>query len=215
VVAYDVVHGPPAPPVPRTLRAFAAPVGVTAELPPWLPRWQQRVDTVASGETLVDALARAGIDRAVATRAVREAGPLARPYAARAVRAGSTVYVRALDPDSVPAEITFRPEPDRVVRLTYLRGAWRAAEERLAWRTDTVSASTAVQSTLFAAVHSALATHLPRPSAPRSSTSSATSSSTASTWARRSGAATRCASSSSAASTPRGRRARPRSSRRR
>ena len=163
VVAYDVVHGPPAPPVPRTLRAFAAPVGVTAELPPWLPRWQQRVDTVASGETLVDALARAGIDRAVATRAVREAGPLARPYAARAVRAGSTVYVRALDPDSVPAEITFRPEPDRVVRLTYLRGAWRAAEERLAWRTDTVSASTAVQSTLFAAVHSALATHLPRP----------------------------------------------------
>jgi hypothetical protein len=63
----------------------------------------------------------------------------------------------------VPAEITFRPEPDRVVRLTYLRGAWRAAEERLAWRTDTVSASTAVQSTLFAAVHSALATHLPRP----------------------------------------------------
>jgi cell division GTPase FtsZ len=98
VVAYDAVYGPPAPPVPRTLRAFAAPVGVTAELPPWLPRWQQRVDTVASGETLVDALARAGIDRAVAARAVREAGPLRRPYAARAVRAGSTVYVRGSTP---------------------------------------------------------------------------------------------------------------------
>jgi murein DD-endopeptidase MepM/ murein hydrolase activator NlpD len=71
------------------------------------------------------------------------------------------VYVRALAEDSVPAEITFRPEADRVVRLTFLRGAWRAAEERLAWRTDTVAASTEVRTTLFAAVHGAMATHLP------------------------------------------------------
>jgi len=162
VVAYDTVHGPPVPPVPRSLRAFARPAGVTAELPPWLPRWRQQVETVGSGETLVDALERAGVDRAVAAQAVREAGPLARRYAARPVRAGSAVYLRALDADSVPSEITFRPEADRVVRLTYLRGAWRAAEERLAWRTDTVGAITEVRSTLFAAVHGALATHLPR-----------------------------------------------------
>jgi murein DD-endopeptidase MepM/ murein hydrolase activator NlpD len=162
VVAYDAAYGPPVPPVPRSVRAFARPAGVTAELPPWLPRWQQRVETVGRGETLVDALARAGVDRDAAARLVREAGPLARPYAARPVRAGSAVYVRALGEDSLPAEVTFRPAADRVVRLTYLRGAWRAAEERLAWRTDTVGATTAVQSTLFAAVHGALATHLPR-----------------------------------------------------
>lgn len=162
VVAYDMVHGPPVPPVPRSMRAFARPAGVTAELPPWLPRWRQQVETVGNGETLVDALERAGVSRQLAARAVREAGPLVRPYAARPVRAGSAVYLRGLDADSLPSEITFRPDADRVVRLTYLRGAWRAAEERLAWRTDTVGAVTAVESTLFAAVHGALATHLPR-----------------------------------------------------
>ncbi len=162
VVAYDAAYGPPVPPVPRSGRAFARPAGVTAELPPWLPRWRQQVATVESGETLVDALERAGLERDVAARAVREAGPLARPYAARPVRAGSAVYLRALDADSVPSEITFRPEADRVVRLTYLRGAWRAAEERLAWRTDTVGATTAVRSSLFAAVHESLGSTLPR-----------------------------------------------------
>ena len=162
MVGYDVVYGPPVPPVPHSLRAFAGPVGVTAELPPWLPRWQEQVETVGRGETLVDALARAGVARDVAARAVRDAGPLVRPYGARPVRAGSAVYVRALSPDSVPSEITFRPDPDRVVRLTYLRGAWRAAEERLTWTTDTVAASGVVQSTVFAAVHGALATYLPQ-----------------------------------------------------
>ncbi len=161
VVARDLAYGPPVPPVPRTARAFAGPVGVTAQLPDWLPRWHQRVETVGGGETLVDALARAGMHRGLAERAVREAGPLARAYAARPVRAGSAVYVRTLSPDSTPAEITFRPEADRVVRLRYLGGAWRAAEERLAWRTDTVGASAVVRSNVFAAVHQALGNQLP------------------------------------------------------
>jgi hypothetical protein len=117
IVGYDVVHGPPAAPEPP-LAAFTARVGVTAALPPWLPRWQEHVDTVAHGETLVDALARAGVSRALAARAVREAGPLARIPA----RAGSAVYLRALASDSQPAEITFRPEADRVVRLSFPPG---------------------------------------------------------------------------------------------
>ena len=124
VVAYDAVYGPPAPPVPRSLAAFARPTGAPTALPPWLPRWQQHVETVGPGETLVDALTRAGVERTVAARVLRDAGPLARMPA----RAGSAVYTRALAADSVPREITFRPEADRVVRLTFLRGAWRAAE---------------------------------------------------------------------------------------
>lgn len=151
IVGFDVVHGPPAPPEPP-LAAFRVPVGVTAALPPWLPRWQERVERVGSGETLVDALSRAGVSRTLAARAVREAGPLARIPA----RAGSAVYLRALASDSQPAEITYRPEADRVVRLTFLRGAWRAREERLAWTTDTVSAAAAVRSSAANALDSAL-----------------------------------------------------------
>lgn len=156
IVGYDAVYGPPAPPVPPSLAALARPSAAPV-LPPWLPRWRQHVETVGRGETLVDALTRAGVERTVAARALRDAGPLARIPA----RVGSTVYTRALAADSVPAEITFRPEADRVVRLTFLRGAWRAAEERLAWRTDTVHAETVVRSSLFDAVQTAFADQLP------------------------------------------------------
>jgi murein DD-endopeptidase MepM/ murein hydrolase activator NlpD len=126
-------------------------------LPPWLPRWRQHVDTLSRGETLVDALTRGGVERSAAARVLREAGPLARMPA----RAGTTVYTRGLAADSLPAEITFRPEADRVVRLTFLRGAWRAAEERLAWRTDTVRAEAVVRTSLDDAVRVAFGARLP------------------------------------------------------
>jgi murein DD-endopeptidase MepM/ murein hydrolase activator NlpD len=92
------------------------------------PVWRARVDTLGRGESLVAVLERAGMHRVEATRALRELGDIG----PRAVRPGLTVTSRALGGDSVPAEISFQPTVDRVVRLRYLAGAWKVAEERLA-----------------------------------------------------------------------------------
>jgi murein DD-endopeptidase MepM/ murein hydrolase activator NlpD len=124
---------------------------------PLAPVWRSRVDTLARGETIVAVLERAGMSSDQAARALREASGLD----ARALRAGLTVTTSGMSTDTVPAEIAFQPEVDRVVRLKYLSGAWRAIEERLAWRTDTVAARGVIVSSLHETMHTALRGLLP------------------------------------------------------
>jgi murein DD-endopeptidase MepM/ murein hydrolase activator NlpD len=146
----------PAAPIPvRPVQAIASsPRPVQA---PLAPVWRSRVDTLGRGETIVAVLERAGMSTDQAARALREASGVD----ARALRAGLTVTTSGMSTDTVPAEIAFQPEVDRVVRLKYLSGAWLAIEERLAWRTDTVAARGAIVGSLHETMHTALRGLLP------------------------------------------------------
>jgi murein DD-endopeptidase MepM/ murein hydrolase activator NlpD len=119
--------------------------------------WRERTDTLASGETLVALLERAGVSRVHASEALRAAGD----RDANRLRAGVAVTTAGRTGDSVPAEITIQPEVDRVVHLRYLAGAWQRIEEKLAWRTDTVAARSVITSSLYDALHTALSDRLP------------------------------------------------------
>jgi murein DD-endopeptidase MepM/ murein hydrolase activator NlpD len=146
---------PPASEPVRPLAAIASsPRPVQAAL---APVWRSRVDTLGRGETITTLLERAGMSRDEAARALREAGGID----GRAVRAGLTVTTSGMSTDSVPVEIAIQPEVDRIVRLTYLAGAWKAIEERLAWRTDTVAARGVIATSLHETMHQALRGTLP------------------------------------------------------
>ena len=146
---------PPAPEPVKPLAAIASsPRPVQA---PLAPVWRSRIDTLGRGETITAVLERAGMSRAAAAAALREASGID----GRALRAGLTVTTSGLSTDSLPAEIAIQPEVDRVVRLKYLSGAWQAIEERLAWRTDTVAARGVIASSLHETMHQALRGLLP------------------------------------------------------
>jgi murein DD-endopeptidase MepM/ murein hydrolase activator NlpD len=125
---------------------------------PDAPFWHLRVDTLGRGESLGAILEQAGMSRASASIALGAVGK----RDARALPAGTPITVRALSTDTLPAEITFQPEVDRIVHLRFLEGAWRKVEEKLAWKTDTVPARAVVGSSLYKAVHTALGDLLPK-----------------------------------------------------
>ena len=146
---------PPAPEPVKPLAAIASsPRPVQA---PLAPVWRSRVDTLGRGESMTAVLERAGMSRDEAARALREA----RGIGGGSLRAGLTVTTSGMSTDSLPAEIAFQPEVDRVVRLKYLSGAWKAIEERLAWRTDTVAARGVIATSLHETMHTALRGVLP------------------------------------------------------
>ena len=152
--ALTVYYAPTPPTPPRPARAIAA--SPRPAQAPLAPVWRSRVDTLGRGESLVAVLTRAGMpaeEAAVAVRTVDGAD-------ARVLRPGLTVTSRVLGADSVPAEITFMPTVDRVVRVRYLAGAWKVLQERLAWRVDTVAAHGVVASSLHQAIHAAVGDRL-------------------------------------------------------
>ncbi|HZF68247.1 MAG TPA: M23 family metallopeptidase [Gemmatirosa sp.] len=122
-----------------------------------VPVWESRTDTLGRGETMATVLERAGLARPEAARALRAVGGL-QP---RTLRAGLAVTTGRMSSDTAPQEITFQPSVDRVVRLRFLEGAWMAAVERLAWRTDTIAARGAITASVYQTVHRAIGDRLP------------------------------------------------------
>ena len=156
VAAAGAVYLTPSAPEPR--RPLADLVAADEVPRPDAPFWRLRVDTLGRGESLAAVLEKSGMTRASASIALGAIGS----REARALRAGTPVTVRALSTDTLPAEITFQPEVDRIVHLRYLEGAWKKVEEKLAWTIDTVPARAVVGSSLYKAVHAALGDVLPK-----------------------------------------------------
>jgi murein DD-endopeptidase MepM/ murein hydrolase activator NlpD len=153
---YFTPQGPTARPLSDLSSAATVPPNEVAV--PALPVWRDRTDTLASGESLVALLERAGVSRLHAADALRAAGSAE----AKRLRPGVAVRTTGRTGDSLPPEITFQPEVDRVVHLRYLAGAWQRIEEKLAWTTDTVAARGVITSSLYDALHLALGDRLPR-----------------------------------------------------
>ncbi len=109
-------------------------------------RWE-RIDTLARGETMTQALSRVGLD-ANDARALLDAAkgfdPRRAPSGMPITAAGAT--------DSAASEIVLRLNAEKRIRLTRGDSAWRAVEEVIPWLTDTVAVSGDVQSNLYQAL---------------------------------------------------------------
>jgi murein DD-endopeptidase MepM/ murein hydrolase activator NlpD len=71
------------------------------------------------------------------------------------------VVARGLSSDSLPAEVTYQPAVDEIVRLRYIGGVWSSVVERLAWTTDTIVALGAIRTSLDDALRTAVGDRLP------------------------------------------------------
>ena len=112
-----------------------------------LSRWSSH-DTLGSGETLTTLLMRRGLTGKEAANVIAAATPLD----PRRIPAGMPVVVSGDTTDSIPQEIRFHLDVDRVVKVLRGDSAWSVTEERLPWTTDTLIMRGTVTSSLYAAV---------------------------------------------------------------
>lgn len=117
---------------------------------------RERIDTLASGESLRSVFARGGVTEVLANQAVK-ALTLIDPSR---VRAGMPVVFRSA-PDSAPTEIVMQLAIDRLLHLRRDGAAWTESEERLPWTTDTVVVAGSISSTLYEAMDSSARSVLP------------------------------------------------------
>ena len=113
--------------------------------------WQERVDSVARGETLGDVFQRGGLPEGTSEilRAAASLDPRRIPIGMRVTFGGHA--------DSLPREITLQLAVDRLLHLTRTDSGWAAREDTLPWRTDTLVVRGGIHSTLYDALDSAAA----------------------------------------------------------
>ena len=117
---------------------------------------RERIDTLASGESLRGIFARGGVSEALINEALK-ALTVVDP---RRVRAGMPITFRSA-PDSAPNEIVMQLAIDRLLHLRRDGTSWTESEERLPWTTDTIVVSGAISSTLYEAMDSSAKSLLP------------------------------------------------------
>ena len=116
----------------------------------------ERIDTLASGESLRGIFARGGVSEVLINEALK-ALTLVDP---RRVRAGMPITFRSA-PDSAPSEIVMHLAIDRLLHLRRDGTSWTESEERLPWTTDTIVVSGAISSNLYEAMDSSAKSLLP------------------------------------------------------
>jgi murein DD-endopeptidase MepM/ murein hydrolase activator NlpD len=121
--------------------------------------WHTQADTLQSGETLSQLLARGGVTGQELLRVLAAASGLDE----RRVPAGMPVTVRRHGTDSVPSEITFQLAVDRLLHVRRTGdSAWTSTEERLPWKTDTVVVSGTIDANLYQALDDSASAVLPK-----------------------------------------------------
>jgi murein DD-endopeptidase MepM/ murein hydrolase activator NlpD len=120
------------------------------------PALWERADTLQRGETLLELLARGGLSGALASGILR-----ASEIDARRVPIGLAMTLRGAEGDSMPNEVLFHLDEDRL--LTVRRGgeAWVAEETRIPWTTDTIVVVGTIQSSLYEAMDAGVGDALP------------------------------------------------------
>jgi murein DD-endopeptidase MepM/ murein hydrolase activator NlpD len=118
---------------------------------------RERVDTLASGESLRSVFTRGGVSAVLADQAVK-ALTVIDPGR---VRAGMPVVFRSQNPDSTPTEIVLQLAIDRMLHLRRSGATWTESEEQLPWTTDTLAITGTISSTLYEAMDSSAKSALP------------------------------------------------------
>ena len=120
--------------------------------------WQERTDSVGSGETLGQVFERGGITDTAATAALQSATWLD----PRRIPAGMRVTFGGGAADSTPRQITLHLAIDRLLHLTRTDSGWTAREDSLPWTTDTIVVRGNISTTLYDALDGAAAVLPPR-----------------------------------------------------
>jgi murein DD-endopeptidase MepM/ murein hydrolase activator NlpD len=110
------------------------------------------VDTLGRGESLAALLVRVGVPDVHAREVIRQSA-----LDDRRIPAGMEVLASG-PADSLPTEIELHPTVDRIVRVRRTADGWVGSEERLPWKTDTVTVSGTITSSLFQAIDEGAAT---------------------------------------------------------
>lgn len=124
------------------------------------PSWKLSYDSVARGETLINALVRGGLSDTAASSVVRAAMPALDP---RRIPVGLPVAVlHAAPSDSQPVEVVVELANDHYLHVTRDSSGWTERDERLPWRTDTIAIQGTIHTNLYQAVYDAADGTLPR-----------------------------------------------------
>jgi murein DD-endopeptidase MepM/ murein hydrolase activator NlpD len=115
--------------------------------------WEERVDTVGRGETLGKVLERGGLSGTHMLQALDVA--TAKGLRPNRIKPGLRISFGALREDSVPRQVSFHTEIDRVLRLVRGDSGWTARVDSIPWTTDTVVVRGQVSSSLYEAIDAA------------------------------------------------------------
>jgi murein DD-endopeptidase MepM/ murein hydrolase activator NlpD len=114
-------------------------------------------DTLHSGETLGELLARRGVSQSAMPRVMG-----ASALDAKRIPAGMPVTVRSDSAGGAPREIVFQLAPDRLLHVRRTGDStWTSSEEKLPWVTDTLVVSGRIDDNLYQALDDS-ATVLPK-----------------------------------------------------
>lgn len=109
-----------------------------AEVARLVPPWEERVDSVANGETIGEVLARGGVTGAHARDAI-DAAIAQRLLDPRRLRAGTRITFGSAPDDSVPSQVALQVDVDRLLRIVRTDSGWTARVDSIPWTTDTVA----------------------------------------------------------------------------
>jgi murein DD-endopeptidase MepM/ murein hydrolase activator NlpD len=121
--------------------------------------WEERADSVASGETLGKVLERGGISGPVMLQAL-DAVSASKALNPNRVRRGLKISFGGLPGDSVPRQVTFQVEADRVLRLVRADSGWTTRVDSIPWTTDTLVVRGEISANLYEGIDAAVG-HLP------------------------------------------------------
>jgi murein DD-endopeptidase MepM/ murein hydrolase activator NlpD len=124
--------------------------------------WQERIDSVANGETLGKVLERGGVSGADMHQALFVATST-KALNPNRVRRGMRISFGALPTDSTPRQVNFHVDVDRVLRLVRSDSGWQARVDSIPWTTDTLVVRGEIRESLYEGLYAAEA-DLPRTS---------------------------------------------------
>jgi murein DD-endopeptidase MepM/ murein hydrolase activator NlpD len=116
--------------------------------------WQEKVDSVANGETLAKVMERGGVSGPEMLRALN-AATSTRALNPNSVRSGMRISFGALPEDSVPRQVSFHVAIDRILRIVRGDSGWTARVDSLPWTIDTLVVRGQVSSSLYEAIDAA------------------------------------------------------------
>ena len=97
--------------------------------------WQERVDSVANGETMSKVLERGGVSGTHMLQALNAAAST-KVFNPRQVRRGMRVSFGGTVGDSVPSQVSLHVSVDRVLRIVRSDSGWTARVDSIPWSTD-------------------------------------------------------------------------------
>jgi murein DD-endopeptidase MepM/ murein hydrolase activator NlpD len=133
--------------------------GAPSGSPAALVQRASRTERLNRGETLIGLLKRAGVTDGAAKEVIRAA--TASAVDARYLKAGMPVEFTADSAGEEPSEMVFHLGVDRLLHMRRSGTSWTSREERLPWKTDTVSVGGTIHANLYQAMDSSAAAFFP------------------------------------------------------